>query len=604
MRNLLRILGLTSMIVLLAIQPVVVESINLGGPYIDELSFTVVTQDDQMVQALQTSSVDIIGCDIDPTFYDTLLADNDISITHSMKNGYGFLCINTAKYPFNITAFRRAFAFALDKNQIAERVWDNFAEPLDSPVPKNNPLSCEGKLLDSYYEQDLQHADYLLDQAGFFDVDNDGFREAPNGIPFNVTIECPQSGGISIEVAPIAAQALLDIDINAHYEPTDFYDYLNRLYFHGDYDVVFIGKSFNDFAVDWLAKDYCSDSADRSYLNFPNFRNDLFDSWIEQLLHGTSFEEVYEAAFKMQEIFVYESPIIVCYQNKILHAHRVDIFDGHVNDALDGTPSWWTNQEVFSKSLGKPQRGGTFRWVSPLYPDTFNILTSRSAYAKDILCELYDPLLRMDAEGNPIEWIADSYMIQTTDDDPDVPENHTRISFNIRRDIRWSDGTILNASDIAYTFDLLRETGYLLTPEFRDDLSSIQAKTDFQFVIEFTDESYWYLSDIAKVPILPKAQWSTVNVSKYHPEYDELVTSGPFFISDVRSNGEYVELTRNRNYTIFKPESAAPAISTAIAPPDTAFFSIVITSSSITIAIVLGLVIVRYRRNEDGWDWF
>ncbi len=574
---------------------------SITGPSINNLEFRVVTQDDQMVYALQNNEIDIIGDVVDPAFLETLEVSENIEVTHSLRNGYGYLVINTAKYPFNITALRRAFAFAIDKERICERTWDNLAVPLDSPIPKSNPFSCEGKLRDSYYEPDLQHAEFLLNQAGFFDIDNDGFREAPDGSSFTVRIECSQSGGIAINLVPIAAQAFISIGIDAYYEPTDFYEYLNRLYFHQDFDIVFLGKSFNDFDVDWFAKEYCSEAADQPYLNFPNFRNESFDSWAQQLLHGTLYEDVYEAAFKMQEIFVYESPIVICYQNIYLHAHRTDMFEGHVNDVSEGTPGWWTNQEVFRTDLGAERYGGTFRWGLPLYPDTFNVITSTSAYAKPILWELYDPLIRRDTDGTLIDWISASHLIETHEDNPNVPDNHTRFSFDIKKGIQWSDGTSLNANDVAYTFELLRETGYLLTPEFSQDVFSIQAETDFRFVIEFNNESYWYLPEMSRVPILPKSQWSSVNVSRFEPAYNEIMTSGPFYMTDV-TGGSTVVLTRNENYTLFKSVSTTdPTSTTPIPMPFTSIMSAAITSCSITIAIGLVAIILQHRRNEKKW---
>ena len=117
-----------------------------NGPYVDKVVYKVVEGEDQRILAIQNDEIDMIGEMIDPTHLATLEADEDIEIAPTLRNGYGYISINTAKYPLNITAFRRALAFALDKQAISDDAWDGLSQPLDSCVPVINPFSCEGKL--------------------------------------------------------------------------------------------------------------------------------------------------------------------------------------------------------------------------------------------------------------------------------------------------------------------------------------------------------------------------------------------------------------------------------------------------------------------------
>ncbi|MHA2265123.1 MAG: ABC transporter substrate-binding protein, partial [Candidatus Thorarchaeota archaeon] len=109
------------------------------GPYLDRIVFDTNETEEEQVQALLTNEVDIIGPIIDPSFAPTLSEAEDIEVATTLRNGYGYLLINYQKYPFNLTAFRRALAFALDKQAICDDLWKGLAEPLDSVVPKINP---------------------------------------------------------------------------------------------------------------------------------------------------------------------------------------------------------------------------------------------------------------------------------------------------------------------------------------------------------------------------------------------------------------------------------------------------------------------------------
>jgi hypothetical protein len=124
----------------------VLPSTFKNGPYLDNFVYKISESETEDMQALQEGEVDIIGYTIDPSLVPMLSESQNIEVATTLRNGYGFLIINCQKYPYNLTAFRRALAFAMDKNSICDDIWDGFAEPLDSLVPKINPFSIEGQL--------------------------------------------------------------------------------------------------------------------------------------------------------------------------------------------------------------------------------------------------------------------------------------------------------------------------------------------------------------------------------------------------------------------------------------------------------------------------
>ncbi len=541
-----------------------------AGPYVDTLLFKVIAQDDQQVLALLDNEIDLIGDSVDPVFLDTLSAATDIDTSTYLRNGYGYLTINTAKYPFNITSFRRAFAFALDKQAITTDVWNGLAVPQDSVVAQVNPFSIEGQLSYNYYTADLAKANQLLDAAGFLDIDSDGIREAPDGSDFNVRIEVASSSSVAINIGQKAADSLVAISVNATSILTDFYDYVNRLYFHDDYDMAFLGMTFPDFDVDWLAYEYWSEYADEPYYNFPNFRNASYDAWRDQLLHSTDYDKVYEAAIEMQRIWVYESPMVICYENQIVSAYRNDAFEGHVNDAVKGIPSWWTNQKVRLQSQSGGPYGGTFRWSTPLDVDTFNFMTTSSEYTRNVLNELYDPLLRRDPDGNLMNWLCESYITETHADNPEVPVNHTRFTFNIVRNATWIDGVPLTAQDIAFSYNYYREASGNPFYEDLQEVYAAYAPQDYKLVVEFDTESYWHLSSFAELPIIPKHYFKDIGTDGWNtwdpdPLAERMVTSGPYYISDY-VQGSYIELTRNPYYFRGLSGHGGPQLESFVSP--------------------------------------
>jgi ABC-type transport system substrate-binding protein len=578
----------------------------IDGPYVSNIVYKVITQDDQQMLALQNNEIDLIGDTIDPAFIPSI-GENDFQIANKRRNGYGYLTINCAKYPLNITAFRRAFAFALDKEGICDDVWDGLAYPLDSCVPECNLFSIEGQLPYSYASAQLGLANDLLDNAGFLDVDSDGYREAPDGSDFDVLIESAASSNIAIETCAFALDALLKLGVDARFDPPCFCCGLSRLYYHGYYDIFFLGSTFQDFDVDWLAYEFWSEYADEPFWNFPNFRNDSYDSWREQLLHSISLEEVYEAAAEMQKIWVYECPLVICYQNLLLSAYRHDVFEGHVNDVHQGIPGWWTNFRVHRKLTEGGPYGGAFRWSNPLDVDTFNFMISSSKYTMNVLCELYDSLLVRGPEGENILWLAEAYRAETHEDNPRVPEGHTRFTFNLHQNVSWSDGEPLTAHDVAFSLNYYRDAPRNPYGVDLSEMTGAYAPTQHTVIVEFYTESYWHLHNIAFKPVIPKHVFVEVGLDGWNtwnpqPHEEPMVTSGPFFVSEY-VEGEYIKLSRNENYfreghLLYTP----PTVDTTLPqdPPDELWtfpegLSILDVFVTIPSLSVIAIVLVKWK---------
>ncbi|MHA1929980.1 MAG: ABC transporter substrate-binding protein [Candidatus Thorarchaeota archaeon] len=585
-----------------------------NGPFVDKLRFEVITQDDQQIEALLDDEVDIVGDMIDPTFLGTLLEAEDVQVLEVPRNGYGYMTINCAKYPLNITDFRRALAFALDKEAISDDIWEGLSNPQDSVIPSINPFSIEGQLDYSYYGADVDYGNYLLDRAEFEFNETSGFRSAPNGEPFSILIETAMSSNIAIEVGQYTADALVDLGVNATSVPTDFYIYLNNLYFHKDYDMVFLGSTFSNYAVDWLATEFYSENALEPYLNFPNFQNATFDSLRAQLLYSVNYDEVYEAAIEMQRLLTYECPIIVCYANVLLSAHRTDRFEGFVNDASSipfssGADSWWSCYKVHLKDSAGGPFGGTLRFSNPLDIDTFNFMVSPGSrtYYTGLL---WDSLLKSDPMGNVIPWLAESYMIETHADNPSVTSGHTRITFKILANATWTDGTPLTADDVGFSLCY-----YMDSPgnPYGPDLNSVTAaySTATEVIVEFNSESYWNLQACSFKPIIPKHVFAEIGIYGWNiwnpdPRIEPMVTSGPFNISGYEPGG-YLEMSVNPNY-FFSPDLSSFATEFLENESSTDIFvqffqaltplSILVSSTSIV--VIIGVVIIW--KNETQTD--
>ncbi|MHA2424873.1 MAG: ABC transporter substrate-binding protein [Candidatus Thorarchaeota archaeon] len=534
------------------------------GIYVDKIVYNIIPNEDQQVLALQDDEIDLIGEILDPVFTGMLEQSENIDVVDRPRNGYQILNFNTAKYPFNITAFRRAIAFALDKERICDEVWNGYAVPQDSPIPLGNPYSAEGEIGYTYYEEDNATGNLLLDRAGFLDIDDDGYREAPNGDDFDVLIEVSQTTNVNIEIGEIIEEAFHALHIDAVSVPTDFYEYLHTIFPSGNYDTVLIPEDFDTWDIDWFAYDYWSEYADEPYWNFPNWRNGTFDYWRDFLLNSTDITGVNLAALEMQKIWVHACPAIVIGQNVQLSAYRTDRFEDFVNSVQDGVPCWWTNYRAHLKDNQGGPYGGTLRWGMSQDIQSFNFMVTSTECSAKVNMMLSDSLMRQDPDGNDIMWLAESFMAEIHEDNPDVPDGHTRFTFDIRENITWSDGMPLSGEDVAFTLNYYRDApgnplGFRLS-----EMTAAYAPTTNVVVIEFNTESYWHLHSASYKPIIPKhffQEWDLDNWNLWNPDPPNslMITSGPYNVSDY-VEGEFIELEFNPDYffTSWSPANPRP----------------------------------------------
>ncbi|MCK5239508.1 MAG: hypothetical protein KAR33_08180 [Candidatus Thorarchaeota archaeon] len=535
-----------------------------AGPTLDRIQYFVITQNDQRRIALEDDEIDVIGDYVKPQILDGFGLPEELEIATSLRNGYDYITINCNKYPLNESSFRRAFAFALDKQRIVDDVWDGLAAPQDSCIPDANLWSSEGLLDFTYYESDIDRGNTILDQAGFSDIDGDSIREAPNGSEIHVFLELVSSSSQAAETGEIALDALQALNVNATLIQSGFGDYFTRLYFHGDYDMMILGSTMRDFDIRWMAYDFWSEFSKEPYWNFPNWHNSTFDSWRDQFLHATSYEEVYEAAIEMQRIWVQDCPMIICQRNTYLTAYRNDHFTNFTLSSVQGAPGFWTNQKVrLHESLGGPF-GGTLRYSLSQDLTTWNIILAhelskwvRQGFTQGrsdllVLNELYDSLFVQAPNGTVLPWLVDSYGITTHDDNPSIAENMTRFTLDLIDGFTWSDGSPLTAEDIERTLNYYRQASGNPFEEALAELRAVYTPTSGTLVIEFAGESYWHLYDFAYLPILPRMiteetdpeDWDEWDILQFG---EDLITSGPFNLTTYEE-GEFIELSRNPDY--------------------------------------------------------
>jgi ABC-type transport system substrate-binding protein len=541
------------------------------GPYVDNVVYKVITSQDQRILTLQAGIIEMDTNFFDPVHFPALDADPDINLFSALRNGYGHLTINCRDYPLNISGLRRAFAFAYDKTRVTTEIMDGFNQEHDSIVPYVNGWCVEDEFTYHYYTNQSSIGNQILDDLGFEIDAGTGYRLAPNGDPFDIVIEyASTSPEIAGGVAQIGVDALHALHIDARTQASDFNEYISRLDSHGDYDMIFYAQDFHDNDVDWLAYEYWSAYADTPYQNPSNFVNVTYDYWRDQLLYGTTYMEVFEAAEAMQHILHENVPRLVVYENTYLQAYRNDQFTGHVEDFSGYISGPWTMRKIHNLD---DTLGGTVPVAIGQEPDSFNFFISNSAYSGHIFKNLHASLYKYGPDMTPVGDLAKALLVETHEDNVAVPAGHTRYTIDIIQNASWSDGTPLTAEDVAFTFTYHVESGLYGNPAGIDlgDLVASYAPTTYRVVLEFSTESYWQFSCFAFDYIIPVHIFNDsdgigyMGWNTWNPVFDSAepnVNCGPFILTDFEA-GEYYEISKNPDYHYFPQELTSTTSTTS-----------------------------------------
>src|SRR5579875_339523 len=141
---------------------------------------------------------------------------------------------------------------------------------------------------------------------------------------------------------------------------------------------------------------------------------------------------------------------------------------------------------------------------------------------------VYEPLIQYDLvkPGTTYPWLATGYSWSN---------GGKTITFTIRSGVTWSNGSPFSASDVAYTFNLLKEYPAINTNGLQ--ITSASAPNATTAVISFSSPAYSELYYIAgSTWIVPQSVWSKIgNPSTYSDP--NTIGTGPYVLSTYSPNG-------------------------------------------------------------------
>jgi peptide/nickel transport system substrate-binding protein len=204
-------------------------------------------------------------------------------------------------------------------------------------------------------------------------------------------------------------------------------------------------------------------------------------------------------------------------------------------------------------SFGAQSMAQDEKTVTILYWQASSILNpylssgSKDQHASSIVLE---PLANVAPDGSIVPLLATEV---PTIDNGGFAEDLTSITWNIRDDVLWSDGTPLTAEDVVFTWEYCThpEAGCVQSDEF-DGVASVEATGSHQITITFgAPKPFPYQAFVShSVPVLQKAQFSDclgAEMAACSEQNFGPIGTGPFMVEEFRPN-DVVTYVRNENF--------------------------------------------------------
>jgi peptide/nickel transport system substrate-binding protein len=152
---------------------------------------------------------------------------------------------------------------------------------------------------------------------------------------------------------------------------------------------------------------------------------------------------------------------------------------------------------------------------------------------------IYEPLDFVNTlqNGDVTPWLASAYSWQN--------DNKTLV-FTIRSGVKWSDGAPFSASDVVYTFNLMKRYPGLDLNSVWSVLSSVTLTGPDQVTMQFSTSAvpyFYYIAD--QTPIVPEHIWKSIS-NPVTANIPNPVGTGPFTMN--RCTAENIEYVKNNNY--------------------------------------------------------
>ncbi|SDI57359.1 peptide-binding protein [Alteribacillus bidgolensis] len=331
-----------------------------GEPYLDRIQWQVIDQE-IMTGMLENGELDLVK---DPggvpkADIETVKQMEHITMFEQQDLGYQYLGFRHHRGPNDSVTdkstwepnekvqdkeLRQAIAHAINREGIIEGLLYGSGQVLNAPFPEAS-WAYDPEAVHQYeYSEDK--ANELLDNAGYKDTNDDGFRENPEGEEFVLNLDYPTGNKVREDAAPIIKDNLesvgLKVDLRHPRDASAHFVELEKNNTDWDMYLAGWGLASGDPDPDPL---HGSESA-YNYLRWDNEESDKLIQEAKQAPEAFDLEFREKKYAEWAALFSEELPEIPLYSENNVFAHNSSLhgITKKPHTIVDNSHEWWLEQ--------------------------------------------------------------------------------------------------------------------------------------------------------------------------------------------------------------------------------------------------------------------
>ncbi|HLQ95778.1 MAG TPA: ABC transporter substrate-binding protein [Pseudogracilibacillus sp.] len=256
-------------------------------PYLSKATFDIQEDDEAAFASMQAGEIDVMQI---PGHRIPEIED-EFELEYQDNNSTVLIGMNEDREPFDDKKVRQAVNYAVNKDDVIDAAYSDYATRIGSNMsPAMGDAYKEG--LEHVYDQDLEKAKELLEEAGY-----------PDGFETSITISSHTDN--YSDIAQVAAENLAEIGVDVDIDVMEWGVWLDDVYEGRDYDMTAIDFTGKLSPYDILSR-YISDEEN----NFMNFENEEYDAVLEDALAEDDEEKQNELYQDAQQILSDEAAAV------------------------------------------------------------------------------------------------------------------------------------------------------------------------------------------------------------------------------------------------------------------------------------------------------
>ncbi len=287
-------------------------------PALDRVLWREISEDTARLAEFRNRGIDRFT--VPATMYRQLTRDEDLRERAELyefeyvSSGYSYVGWNQRRdgraTPFADVRVRQAMSHLIDRQTIAERIYDNLVTPTSGPF---HPLGDQADPLIEPDAYDPARADELLTEAGYIDRDGDGVREGPEGRPFEFEFIYSASSPETKSLALTLKDAFAAAGINMQLDPLDW-PVMQQKLSERNFDAITLGwgGSIETDPYQMFHSDQIADGGD----NGMSYNSPRADDLIERARVSIDFDERTALWHELHAVLAEEQPYAFMFNRK------------------------------------------------------------------------------------------------------------------------------------------------------------------------------------------------------------------------------------------------------------------------------------------------